>query len=403
MGIARSIRMIRRLYLALGTLAMMFGGVMYTWSILKNPLAEAFGWTPTQLALNHTLTMVFVAAGNLLAGLLARRLSARWLMCGSGALVFLGFLGTATMSGTQILWLYVCNAGLCGMGIGAFLVSVINTMGKWYPDKRGTCTSVLQMGFGFGGLLLGVVIGYLLEMPGFGWRNTHLVLGIGVGIAMAAAGLIIHPPVRALGTVQARVTTGSPTSLKPVEMLRQRTFWRYYLFNLFVGTIGSVIINFSTDFFGLFAIPATLVVLMAGLVSVSNGLGRFCIGLVFDRWGSFSTVLTIAVLAVASPLFLLLSLSQGWLAAGVAGACLGGFTYGCIPSAASPVIRTRYGDVYFAFNYSICLTNSMPASFMATAAGAILTAGGSFVTVFLLLLVFSLAAAALGITLRRSI
>ncbi len=403
MGIARSIRMIRRLYLALGTLAMMFGGVMYTWSILKNPLAEAFGWTPTQLALNHTLTMVFVAAGNLLAGVLARCLSCRWLMCGSGALVFLGFLGTATMSGTQILWLYICNAGLCGMGIGAFLVSVINTMGKWYPDKRGTCTSVLQMGFGFGGLLLGVVIGYLLELPGFGWRNTHLVLGIGVGIAMTAAGLIIRPPVRPLGTAQARVATGPLTSLKPGEMLRQRTFWLYYLFNLFVGTIGSVIINFSTDFFGLFAIPATLVVLMVGLVSVSNGLGRFCIGLVFDRWGSFSTVLVIAVLAVASPLFLLLSLSQGWLAAGAVGACLGGFTYGSIPSAASPVIRTRYGETYFAANYSICLTNSMPASFMATAAGAILTAGGSFVTVFLLLLVFSLAAAALGITLRRCI
>lgn len=403
MGMARSIRMTRRLYLALGTLAMMFGGVMYTWSILKNPLADAFGWTPTQLALNHTLTMVFVAAGNLLSGVLARYLSARWLMCGSGALVFLGFAGTATMSGTQILWLYVCNAGLCGLGIGAFLVSVINTMGKWYPDKRGTCTSVLQMGFGFGGLLLGVVIGYLLELPGFGWRNVHLVLGVGVGTAMAAAGLVIRSPARIPGAPRTERAAGPDVGVKPAEMLRQGIFWKYYFFNLFVGTIGSVIINFSTDFFGLFAIPATLVVLMVGLVSVSNGLGRFCIGLVFDRWGSFSTVLVIAVLALASPLLLLLSLSQSWLAAGALGACLGGFTYGCIPSAASPVIRTRYGETYFASNYSICLTNSMPASFMATAAGAILTAGGSFVTVFLLLLAFSLAAALLGLTLRRCI
>lgn len=403
MGIVRSIRMTRRLYLVLGTVAMMFGGVMYTWSILKDPLSEAFGWTPTQLALNHTLTMVFVAVGNLLSGILARYLSARWLMCGSGVLIFLGFMGTATMSGSQILCLYVFNAAFCGVGIGAFLISVINTMGKWYPDKRGTCTSILQMGFGFGGLLLGVVIGYLLELPGFGWRNTHAALGIGVGAAMVTAGLIIHPPVRMPGTLRTERAAGSDASLKPAGMLRQSTFWKYYFFNLFVGTIGSVIINFSTDFFALFHTPAALGVLMVGLVSVSNGLGRFCIGLVFDRWGSFSTVLVIGVLAVVSPLLLLLSLSQGWLAAGAMGACLGGFTYGCIPSAASPVIRTRYGEKYFAANYSICLTSSMPASFMATAAGAILTAGGSFVTVFLLLLVFSLAAAALGITLRRCI
>ena len=54
---------IRRLYLAVGVLAMLFAGVIYTWSILKAPLADSFGWTASQLALNFTLTMCFYCIG----------------------------------------------------------------------------------------------------------------------------------------------------------------------------------------------------------------------------------------------------------------------------------------------------------------------------------------------------
>ncbi len=35
----------RYLYLSIGTIALLFAGTVYAWSILKVPLAQNFGWT----------------------------------------------------------------------------------------------------------------------------------------------------------------------------------------------------------------------------------------------------------------------------------------------------------------------------------------------------------------------
>ena len=88
----------RWICLGLGTVAMVCCGVSYAWAILKAPLADAFGWSPAELALNHTLSMVFIMIGNLGAGGLARKVSCRLLIGGSGVLMFLGFCIASTMN-----------------------------------------------------------------------------------------------------------------------------------------------------------------------------------------------------------------------------------------------------------------------------------------------------------------
>ena len=68
---------LRWAYLILGVLALLVAGVVYAWSILKAPLAEAFGWSGSELALNFTLTMCFFCLGGFAGGLLSRRLGDR--------------------------------------------------------------------------------------------------------------------------------------------------------------------------------------------------------------------------------------------------------------------------------------------------------------------------------------
>ena len=65
---------IRWFYLTIGILSMLFAGILYSWSILKAPLADAFGWNASQLTMNFTLTMCFFCLGGVGGGLLARRL-----------------------------------------------------------------------------------------------------------------------------------------------------------------------------------------------------------------------------------------------------------------------------------------------------------------------------------------
>ena len=54
---------IRWLYLAVGTFAMLFAGILYAWSILKAPFSVEFGWSPSDLTLNFTITMSFFCMG----------------------------------------------------------------------------------------------------------------------------------------------------------------------------------------------------------------------------------------------------------------------------------------------------------------------------------------------------
>ena len=63
----------RWLYLSIGTVGMLFSGVIYAWSILKAPLEEAFGWSGSALALNFTLTMCCFCIGGILASALRSR------------------------------------------------------------------------------------------------------------------------------------------------------------------------------------------------------------------------------------------------------------------------------------------------------------------------------------------
>lgn len=83
---------IRWFYLTIGILSMLFAGTFYSWSILKAPLADAFGWNASQLTMNFTLTMCFFCLGGVGGGLLARRLGTRLTSALGGALACIGFV-----------------------------------------------------------------------------------------------------------------------------------------------------------------------------------------------------------------------------------------------------------------------------------------------------------------------
>ena len=61
--------------LALGTVVLLFAGIIYAWSLLKAPFANEFGWSDSALTFNFTLTMCFFCLGGLVSGLLAKKLS----------------------------------------------------------------------------------------------------------------------------------------------------------------------------------------------------------------------------------------------------------------------------------------------------------------------------------------
>ena len=107
---------IRWFYLTIGILSMLFAGILYSWSILKAPLADAFGWNASQLTMNFTLTMCFFCLGGVGGGLLARRLGTRLTIALGGALACIGFVLTARLDGSSLPMLYLSYGVITATG-----------------------------------------------------------------------------------------------------------------------------------------------------------------------------------------------------------------------------------------------------------------------------------------------
>ena len=122
---------IRWFYLAVGTFAMLFAGILYAWSILKAPFSGEFGWTPSELAFNFTVTMSFFCIGGLLGAHLSKRMGSRFAITVSGVLAAGGFALTSLLTGASVFLLYLTYGLLAGLGIG------ISTMWWWQRSAPG--------------------------------------------------------------------------------------------------------------------------------------------------------------------------------------------------------------------------------------------------------------------------
>lgn len=395
-------------YLTAGLFSMLFAGVIYAWSILKAPLAANFGWTPSALALNFTITMCFFCSGGILAGLISKKTSPRFnTICGA-VLSAAGFVLASRVSGENIVMLYLSYGCLGGLGIGMAYNSVVSTVSAWFPDRKGICSGVLMMGFGMSSLILGTFAGKMMETEAVGWRGTYLILGCAIGLVLLITALILRLPDENTVLPQPKAAAGKaedgdfiPRDFKPTEMIRRLSFWKFYLFLTALSTIGSTVISFAKDFSLSVGAPAVLSTALVGVLSVCNGLGRIFFGLFFDSLGRRKTIIISGILTVCAAGMLLAATLSNSLVLGIIGLCLAGFSYGSAPTITAVITRVFYGSENFAMNFSLAFSILIPASFAATLGGSLVSRTGAYTAPFLMLIGFAVLSLILGTGIKR--
>ena len=379
---------------------MLFSGVIYAWSILKVPMAENFGWTPAQLALNFTLTMCFYCVGLITNGLLEKRIGSKPTIIIGAVLAFIGFMLTSRISGEKLWHLYFFYSALGGTGIGMAYGCIISAVGAWFPDRKGTCTGVLMMAFGLSTLILGNVAPRLFAVPGIGWRGTYVVYGIALGIALLIAGLIIRrpgkdtvlPPVKVAAVDSNKFATVECT---PGQMVRRPSFWLMFIGIPLIAAVGSTTISFANDLSVSLGASVELAALLVGMLSVFNGLGRIISGKVFDMLGCKKGLVLATIVGIIATVVVIISVLTDALVLCAIGICLAGLSYGACPTAGATITAIFYGQKHFSQNFAILNINLCTGSFIATGANALMARSGGFIVPFAVLTLSAVIALAL--------
>ena len=397
---------VRWLYLAVGTVTMLFAGIIYAWSILKTPLATEFGWDAPALALNFTLTMCCFCLGGFFGSQISRKIGAPLTIAAAGVLAGAGFVLTGLLTGNVYL-LYVTYAVLAGLGIGVAYNVIISTVNAWFPDKRGLSSGCLLMGFGASSLLFGTVLDRLFTADGFGWRKTYILFGIAVAVCLLIAGAIIRRPGEESRLPAPKKSTAvrqenfETKDFTTSQMLRRLSFWMAFVCLSCLAAVGNTVISFARDLALSVEASASLATTLVGVLAVCNGLGRIITGAVFDAFGRRVTMIGANLITILSAGMTLLAVSVHSLPLCIVGLCLTGMSYGAAPTVCSAFVSAFYGQKHFATNYSIINFTAMAASFIATACNGLLAASGAYVAPFVLLLTLALGALALNLCIRR--
>lgn len=392
----------RWLYLLAGCAMLLLLGLIYAWSVFIQPLEAEFGWNRAETSLTFTLSIILFCVGGIAGGLLTKRISPRAVLCLAAAVICTGFLLASRVSTLTGICL---SYGVCvGLGVGLAYNALISTISKWFPDKKGLCTGILLMGFGAGGMLLGSLAGGLMAQVG--WRTMFVGFAAAFAALLFFGALIIRPvgpndvlpapPARALGAA-----TAAP-DVKTGQMLRTRNFWMYFIWGLLLVAAGLIIIGHAAAVAADLGAGSGAAALIAGFVSVANGLGRILFGALFDRLGLKPAMMCINACALLAPACLLLAFSAGqiWLLG--LGFLLTGAFYGGVPTMNATFAASYYGNANFPVNFSVVnsvlLFSPLIGSYLA---GALHAAYGSYISSFVVMLAFAVVGAVASLLVKK--
>lgn len=393
----------RWLYLVLGTVSMLFAGIIYGWSILKSPFAA--WWTPSDLALNFTITMTCFCIGGFVGAKISKKFGIRIAIFSAAVLSCAGFMSASLMDGTQVLALYLTYGVLAGLGIGIAYNAVISTVNAWFPDKKGLCSGCLMMGFGASSLIIGNLASAIMES--WGWQKAYTLLGIALGAVLTVTAFVLQRP--SADTVLPTATSKKQAAAENFEamdyatgqMIKRLSFWKAFLCLGLLGAVGSSVISFARDLALSVGAEAALATTLVGVLSVCNGLGRIFTGALFDAKGRRFTMIAANILTICAAGVTLLAVALDSLPLCIAGLCLVGMSYGSCPTVSSAFVSAFYGAKYFPTNFSLMNFNLIGSSLMATACSGLLTSTGAYVAPFAVLMGLSVVALVLNLTLRK--
>ena len=293
-------------YVILGIIIMMFLGTVYSYSVFRISLEQAFDIGSAQSGLPYMTALAFYAIFMFITGRYIERFNPRTIILVGGFLVSAGWILSSFATG--IVTLTIAYGCIGGAGVGIAYGVPMAVVAKWFPEKKGLAVGMVLIGFGLSPLVTAPLARQLVEY--FGVLKAFLVLGTGFAVLLPFLSYPFKYPAESelMGLSRVKGVIEDVRELTMAEMVRTRSFKGLYL-NFVTGTmVGLTIIGMTTSTGVEFAGMETGEVIgYMAVFAVFNGLGRPSFGWITDRMDSRKAMLLSYALIIAASLLLIVA------------------------------------------------------------------------------------------------
>ena len=175
---------------ALAILTVAYGAPLLSAVALK-PIAAELGSSRSALAAAGSFTYIGAAFGGIAAGWLSGRLGIRRIVMFGAVMLAAGLLISASGGLSR---LYVGHGVLMGLfGTSCMFSPLVTYVSRWFERRRGAAVALISSASSVSGALWPVL--FQAGITHFGWRQTMMLFGVFVVIAiMALAAIFLRPP-----------------------------------------------------------------------------------------------------------------------------------------------------------------------------------------------------------------
>jgi len=375
-------------------LAVGLGLFISTFSVFVIPVCDSLGFSRSQFTLNRTvLTLVSACAIPLYGKVVARIGIKKTLLIGAFTLAMVTF----AYSFASELWHFYALAVVNGIFFNALNFMVIGMLiNRWFSDQKGLATGLAFSGSGLGGAIMIPVISRAIEVAG--WRFAYRLMGIlGLAILLLVILLFIQEGPEAMGLKpytanktkkdDTNKTKGPVWNLTLGESLKTSRFWLLSAGFFLISAFAAATNTHSAPYFADIGYPTAAVSAIVSLLMVILTVGKILLGAVYDRFGTMTGNLVIAVCSLVFPVAALFAHIPAvpWMYAVSLGIASCGFS---VPVS---ILTTQYfgtKDYPALFGVFTMITTLGPAISI-PAMGAVYDRVGSYRPAWIALLVFS--------------
>lgn len=364
----------RMTVLVAGMLIQFCAGIIYMWSVFKDPVAAYLKWDVDAAAFTSSVMLSGFVLGILFGGRAQDAIGPRPVTITGSILISAGMLATSFVTASMPGLVYVTYGILGGLGVGCVYTCTVSTVQKWFPDKRGFASGMIVAAFGCSLVVFAPLASWMLTK--WGVPTVFRVFGLAfLVICLLCAQLITLP--QAAGTATAATAKKQYTT---IEMLKSKQFYliagsmffllpAYFILNPLLKSLGVER--------GLSESAALVSVMITGICSA---VGRLLISWISDKTGRKAAMLFAAGVMLVSGL--LMTVAQGAMFLVCVGAIA--FAFGGSSGVYAAVTSDHFGTKYAGANFGCVMLAFGLSALVSPLVANQLRAGGGYASSFIM-------------------